>query len=245
MAMVVTFTDFGAKGPYTAQMEAAIYQVAPAVKVVHQLANAPRFNPFLSGFLLAACTHYYSKGTVFLSVVDPGVGTAQREPLVIEAGGCFFVGPGNGLFDVVINQQAKGGRCYKINWKPKNLSSSFHGRDLFAQLAAQLAEKGELPEGWLSPFQYQPTHNRSDVNQIVYIDDYGNAMTGRRANTIDVGSKVSVSGLQIRRAITFGSNEIEQGFWYENSMGLVEIAVNQGSAADRYRLSIGAEISFS
>jgi S-adenosylmethionine hydrolase len=86
---------------------------------------------------LAAYAAWFPAGTVFLCVVDPGVGS-ERPAIIVEADGRWYVGPGNGLFEI-LQRRAERTRCWEIDWKPERISASFHGRDLFAPVAATLA----------------------------------------------------------------------------------------------------------
>jgi S-adenosylmethionine hydrolase len=126
--------------------------------------------------------------------------------------------------------------------RPETLSASFHGRDLFAPVAGWLAS-GERPA-------HKPRASKigrhadwpDDLPEIVYIDRYGNALTGLRGNFLPKGARVAVSGQVLRRARTFSDVPPGEAFWYENSNGLVEIAVNVGRAADALRLVIGSPV---
>ena len=131
--MIVLVTDFGLAGPYTGQVKAVLTQAAPGVPVIDLFADAPAGNAKASAYLLAAYAAWFPAGTVFLSVVDPGVGS-ERAPVVVEADGRWYVGPGNGLFELV-RRRAAVSRCWEITWRPATLSNSFHGRDLFAPVA--------------------------------------------------------------------------------------------------------------
>ena len=93
--MIVVFTDFGLQGPYTGQMKAVLHQFAPAVPTIDLFADAPVGNPKASAYLLAAYAQWFAPGNVFLCVVDPGVG-GTRPPIIVEADGRWYVGPGNG-----------------------------------------------------------------------------------------------------------------------------------------------------
>ncbi|MHA1114521.1 MAG: SAM-dependent chlorinase/fluorinase, partial [Alphaproteobacteria bacterium] len=135
--MIALFTDFGAAGPYTGQVKAVLAQDAPGVPVIDLIADAPACDPRAGAYLLAALAPEFPPGTVFLCVVDPGVG-GPRAPLIVEADGRRFVGPDNGLFEIVT------ARHRRIDWRPARLSTSFHGRDLFAPVAARLA-RAEFP----------------------------------------------------------------------------------------------------
>src|SRR3954466_3930268 len=142
--MIVLLTDFGLHGPYTGQMKAGLYQTAPGVPVIDLFADAPVGNPKAAAYLLPAYAGWFPVGTIFLCVVDPGVGRA-RPAIVLEADGRWYVGPGNGLFEL-IQRRAGATRSWDIAWRPEHLSASFHGRDLFAPVAAMLA-RGDPPPG--------------------------------------------------------------------------------------------------
>src|SRR5690242_14160151 len=227
-AMIVLFTDFGPAGPYTGQMKAVLAREAPAIPVIDLFADAPSRNPQASAYLLAAYVTGFPPGTVFLCVVDPGVGGA-RAPVVVEADGRLFVGPENGVFELV-RRRASAVRIVEITWRPPHLSASFHGRDLFAPVAAMLA-RGAPPPGETRPPEFgRQLDWPDDLAEIVYIDHYGNAMTGLRAATLTSTTRLAVCDRVFERARTFSDLPPGTGFWYENSNGLAEIAVNQGWA---------------
>lgn len=241
--MIVLFTDFGVNGPYIGQMEAVIYGRHPQARVINLFANAPGFDPRASAYLLAAYVRDLPAGTVVLAVVDPGVGSAQRRPVVASVGVWQFVGPDNGLFDVLA-KHAGGGIKREIRWQPETLSASFHGRDLFAPLAAAL-DCGTVQSEWLGPERpFSLEAVASDLHEVVYIDDYGNAITGVRGALIAPNTRIVVNGNELARARTFADVTPGQGFWYENANGLIELAVNRGSAAQQFSLAVGVPIEF-
>lgn len=242
MSCIVLFTDFGPSGPYTGQMESALQQAAPNVPVINLLSNAPAADPRLSSYLLAALRHSFSVNSIFLAVVDPGVG-GERRAVVLHAGGQTFVGPDNGLLNTVA-VQAQDAQWSEITWRPEHCSMSFHGRDLFAPIAAKLAinEAADL----LQPFDRHDLNDwPHDLAEVIYFDHYGNAMTGLRYREVYAGKTLTVNGIAIKQAGTFGDVEEQQAFWYKNSSGLVEIAVNKGRAEQQLALELGAQIGFS
>ncbi|HTZ37483.1 MAG TPA: SAM-dependent chlorinase/fluorinase, partial [Stellaceae bacterium] len=135
--MIALFTDFGLAGPYTGQMLAVLHRLAPEVPAISLFADAPAARPKPAAYLLAAYGAWFPDGTVLLCVVDPGVGSARRA-VVVEADGRVYVGPDNGLFDIVMRRSPEA-RLSEIVWQPASLSTSFPGRDLFAPVAARLA----------------------------------------------------------------------------------------------------------
>src|SRR5690349_14155639 len=104
-AMIVLFTDFGLAGPYTGQVIAVLQREAPGVPAVSLFAGAPAGQPKQSAYLLAAYASWFPAESVLLCVVDPGVGGARRA-LIVEAEGRFYVGPDNGLFEIVMRRAA-------------------------------------------------------------------------------------------------------------------------------------------
>lgn len=240
--MILLFTDFGADGPYLAQMEAVLRRSAPGAEVLNLLSNAPSADPLRSSYLLAALCRYFPEGSVFLTIVDPGVG-GGRLPVVLEADRRCFVGPDNGLLNGVA-KQAGAARWRRIDWRPEALSASFHGRDLFAPIAARVAA-GD----WNWPGADCPGPDLSawpaDLAEIIYVDHYGNAITGIRDRSEWADLTLNVSGQNVLPAYTFSSVPEGEAFWYRNSMDLVEIAVNRGRAADVLGLKIGTPVSWS
>jgi S-adenosylmethionine hydrolase len=238
--MIVLFTDFGLHGPYTGQMKAVLNQTAPGVPVIDLFADAPVGNPKASAYLLAVYATWFPPGTVFLCVVDPGVGGA-RPAIILEADDRWYVGPGNGLFQLVQRRAAKA-RSWDIEWKPERLSASFHGRDLFAPVAAMLA-RGAPPPGLLGKeVAGHRTEWPDDLCEIVYVDYFGNAMTGLRAAILPRNARLATVGRVLERAVTFSDRPPGTAFWYENSNGLAEIAVNQGRADRDLGLAIGTPV---
>jgi S-adenosylmethionine hydrolase len=187
--MIALFTDFGLHGPYTGQMKAVLHQMAPGIPAVDLFADAPVGNPMASAYLLAVYAGWFPAGTVFLCVIDPGVGGARQR-----------------------------------------LSASFHGRDLFAPIAAMLA-RGEPPPGRpRTDDADRRAHWPDDLCEIVYVDHFGNAMTGLRAAMLPPNARLAAAGQLVERERTFSDRPPGVVFWYENSNGLAEIAVNQGRA---------------
>ncbi len=239
--MIFLFTDYGLEGPYIGQVETVLYQLAPQAKVINLIADAPRNNPKASAYLLASLIHQISVGSIIFSVVDPGVGSDEDKPTAIKIDGRWFVGADNGLFDIIA-KQATEILAWHITWKPEALSNSFHGRDLYAPVCAMLENKEQIPGdrvGWTDKHQWP-----NDLYKVIYIDHFGNCMTGIRAAYLDKQTILRINNQNILNAETFSDVTIGEAFWHENSNGLVEIAVNQRSARDALKLLIGSEIIY-
>ncbi|MGK0298416.1 MAG: S-adenosylmethionine hydrolase [Gammaproteobacteria bacterium] len=234
--MIAIFTDYGLQGPYLGHIYTVLDQYAPDVRIITLMADAPRFNPRASAYLLHAISRTYPINSIFFAVVDPGVGNNFEKPIIINADGRWFVGPNNGLFDLIARNNNKL-NSWNIDWKAENISKTFHGRDLYAPLCGMLANK-QAPPG--DEFNWvEKNHLPDDLYEIIYIDDFGNAMTGIRASQINSESCLMVSGHAFKNAYTFSDVKPGSGFWFENSYGLVEVAINRGSANKEMGLDIG------
>lgn len=235
--MIILFTDFGSSDIYAGQVKAVLAQSAPGVQLIDLLHDVPNFQIRAGAHLLTAMVGRFPKDSVFLAVVDPGVGSS-RQPAVMEADGQYFVGPDNGLLSVAA-ARASQRRFWRIDWRPENLSCSFHGRDLFAPIAAAIAS-GAFPKDKLTQIeQLDVKLGAEDIFEVIYIDHYGNVMTGLRADTLAYNAKLEVNGKVLQYARTFSAVPEGTAFWYENSVGLIEIAVSCGSAAEQFELAVG------
>jgi len=243
--MILLFTDFGFAGPYVGQVHAVLAREAPGERVIDLMHDAPAHDPRAAAYLLAALVPDMPGDAIWIAVVDPGVGT-ERPPVVLGADGRRFVGPGNGLFEIV-QRRASMAQQWRIDWRPARLSASFHGRDLFAPVAAMLA-RGEAPPGQPLPNGWRNAASRTgadwpdDLAEIVYCDRFGNAMTGLRADSIAPDAALVVSGHTLRRARVFAEAPRDEPFWYENSSALVEIALRDGNAAAVLGLKPGVPV---
>ena len=240
--MIALFTDFGVTGPYHGQIRAILHAQAPAVPVLDLFVDIPSYNIRAAAYLLQAYSAGLPVDTVFLCVIDPGVGTSARLPVVVRSGDHWFVGPDNGLFHRVASRA--GSRCWRITWQPEKLSNSFHGRDLFAPVAARLALGQEPPGSDYPDASCLDKDWSEDYAAIVYIDNFGNAITGIRGEAVDDRDTLSIGPHTIAYERTFGEALPGQPFWYRNANDLIEIAENQGHAANRLGLQINQPVTF-
>ncbi len=239
--MILTFTDFGTGSPYLAQMRAALYSSGACCEIIDLVADLEPYHVEAAAHLLASQVKWFPQEALFLGVVDPGVG-GERRPMALRADGRWFVGPDNGLFDVVAARAGQAQK-YRIVWQPAQLSASFHGRDLFAPIAAMITVD-RIEEGMLQEVPLQRSADQGgDLPTIIYLDHYGNAMTGLRACHLQTRDRIKISDQVLESARTFSDLPIGSPFWYCNSVGLVEIAVNQESAQEQFSLSVGAPIT--
>jgi S-adenosyl-L-methionine hydrolase (adenosine-forming) len=199
-------------------------------------ADAPVGTPEASSYLLAAYAGWFVAGTVFLCFVDPGVGGA-RPALILEADGRLVCRPRQWPVRV---GPAPCPRCAQLGHRLEARApiGRFHGRDLFAPVAGMLA-RGEPPPGRPREVdEDRRTDWPDDLCDIVYIDHYGNAMTGLRAAMLPPNARLAVWDRMVERARTFSDLPTGAAFWYENSNGLAEIAVNRGRADRDLGLSV-------
>ena len=221
-------------------MTAVLAALAADVPRVTLMADAPMFDPQSAGLLLSCLCDNLPPHTLVLAVVDPGVG-GDRRPVIIKNDRHLFVGPDNGLFIPIVDR-SETCQIETIAWRPHRLSDTFHGRDLFAPVAARLAN-GEEVEGDPLEFQEMVGYDLPvDASRIIYIDSYGNAMTGINAEDVGDDKVFSINGAALSHARTFSEVAVGQPFWYRNANGLVEFAVNRGSAARLLNLKPGMPV---
>ncbi len=234
---VVLFTDFGPTDLYVGQVELAIELVQPGLRVVHLLHEAPTYNILASAHLLDALIARLPRGQVVVAVVDPGVG-GPRRGCVLQAGGTCLIGPDNGLLSITA-QRYGAYQAWHLPPADAGHAATFHGRDVFGPAAAHIAAgRGDML-GLIPADELDVRLSHADLSQIVYVDHYGNAFTGLRARFVSPEAVIEVGGLALTRARCFSDCQPGEAFWYENSIGLVEIAIAQGHAASALGLAVG------
>ena len=247
--MIALFTDFGTKGPYTGQMKAALLSRAPNIPVIDLLSDAPAYDPRAASYLVAAYSmiEAFPPGTVFVCVVDPGVGS-ERDGLIIDADNRWYVGPDNGLFEIVMRRSERP-TVWKIGLPLDTASPTFHGRDVFAPVAAGLAMGQGAKDAGGGDLMRSDAVTRfpwpDDLSEIVYVDAYGNVVTGLRSIGVKHDSQLHIENSDDKtfsNARTFSDVSPGTAFWYENSSGLVELAINGNRAADVLGLRVGMRV---
>lgn len=238
--MILLFTDYGPGGIYVGQVKVALQRHAPGVPVVDLMHDAPAFSVQAGAHLLAALAASLPRGSVTLAVVDPGVG-GPRDAVAVAADGRWYVGPDNGLLSVVAARAAKS-EIFAIGWQPAKLSASFHGRDLFAPVAGMLAGGRRKSAKLRKKAQLAVAFGAEDLPEVIYVDHYGNLVSGLRAGAVSRARTFAVNGQRVFYARVFSQVSAGAAFWYENSLGLVEIAVNAGSAREKLGLTLGGRL---
>ena len=240
--MILLFTDFGSADVYVGQIKLALAIRAPDAYVIDLLHEVPNFDVHAGAHLLAALHERIPESSVTMAIVDPGVGSV-RQALVVMADGRWYVGPDNGLLSVMLSR-ARDYRIWNILWSPSEISNSFHGRDLFAPIAAMLDKNEWWADALIPATKLNVTLDSSDLRQVIYIDHYGNAMTGIPAAAANNSNDLRVGSHTLRYARVFSDVAEGESFWYPNSIGLVEIAMNCGHAAKTLMINVGDEVEW-
>ena len=240
--IVTLTTDFGGGSYYVGAMKGGILRIAPEAQLVDISHQIPPQDVLAAAFVLRHAACEFPPGTVHLAVVDPGVGT-RRRPLVVQSNGHLWVGPDNGLFSFVLDRADRQVRqIARPDLGLPNPSNTFHGRDLFAPLAAHLCRGLDLAA--VGPPLADPVRlaeaapcksaNRID-GHIVHIDGFGNLVSNIAAADIAPwGSGLCIRlGAHVLTALCRTYEDVEPGtpLALIGSAGLLEVAVNCGHAA--------------
>jgi S-adenosylmethionine hydrolase len=256
MSTLITLTtDFGSASPYVAVMKGVVLSLNPAARLL-DLSHAIRPQDVRhASYFLATAAPYFPAGTTHVCVVDPGVGSA-RVALYAEAGGQRFVGPDNGVLTGVFRKLG-GPTCVRRLANPRfwraKVSSTFHGRDIFAPVAAHLslgadpADLGpELPEPVELPPRTALTFGSRWQGEVQFIDDFGNLITNVPACKLKaLPVSVSVGGAalgRVRWVRTYADAPPGELVCLFSSDGYFEIAEVNGSAARRLGAGVGAQV---
>jgi len=250
--LITLLSDFGTSDPYVGVMKAAVHRLAPQATCVDLTHQIPPQNIGTASFWLAKSQTYFDAGTVHLAVVDPGVGT-RRRPVAFEWSGQYFVGPDNGIFTDLLTAGSAIPPTRVVELDRAKIPASrrgttFDGRDLFAPAAALLASGAPLtavgaevpPDSLLtSPTIFSPRHPK-----VRAIDHYGNLLTDAPAPE-NPEARVCLLGQRLIWCDTYESAPASTAVALRGSWGTVEIAVNQGSAAELLGAEIGTPIDVS
>lgn len=256
--IVTLLTDFGLEDHFVAVMKAVMIEINPELQFV-DITHMVRRHDIASGaFVLGQAYSYFPSGTINLAVVDPGVGTARRS-IVATAEGRFFVAPDNGLLTYVFNNEevVLTHEIASDHYLRKPISPTFHGRDIFAPVAAWLSR--DIPVQQFGPMVPNPvklkvpelTRVRDTLIQaaVLAVDHFGNLITNLKPQDIPayLGTAKKCKMLAGQREITafrkaYGEGLPGEVFVVPGSTGYLEIVVNNGSAAAELNLKAGALI---
>lgn len=238
MSPIVFFTDYGYNGPYVGLLHAVVRRELPQVPIIDLQHDLPPFRPRGAGLLLAAQQRWLPPGSIVVAVVDPGVGT-QRDGLIVRFQGHCLVAPDNGLIAPFLGEADA---VSVIDWKPQGLPATFHGRDWFVPVALRIANSEPVDSHPVAPADCVGFDLMQDLAEVVYVDHFGNLVTGLSGASVDRSMPILVGKHVLHYARTFADVARGTPFWYVNSLGLVELAVNQGDAAALLGLQVGDEV---
>ena len=250
MKPVISFlTDFGLEDAYVGEVKAVIFSICPDAQVVDITHSVRRFDVRMGAFLLASAAHYFSSGAVHLAVVDPGVG-GERRPIVVETRRALYVGPDNGL--LIPAAKAEGIlHVYELTNRSLmmgTISSTFHGRDIFAPVAAHLACGTPVKEGGGEVIDYvqlsfgKPRFVKGEATcEVVHIDQFGNVVSnipndavGRLGGHLLV--RVGRRRFPARLVKSYSELDGKELGMLLGSHGFLEIACSESSAARKLRV---------
>jgi hypothetical protein len=250
--VITLLTDFGAGSGYPAQMKGVLLRAAPRASVVDLSHEVPAFDVLAGALLLESCVPHFPVEAVHCAVVDPGVGTARRGVCVVDPTGRRLVGPDNGLFTPFLGP---GTRVFELSDPevvPAPASATFHGRDLFAPVAAWLASGGDparLGPAVADPIRLpwpEPVVGADQIQgEVLVADRFGNLITTVRDShlaSIDRVEQVEVDRTPARLVRTFGDGQPGELLALIGSSGRLEIAVREGSAARQLGVGRGARV---
>ncbi len=250
-SLVVLLTDFGLKDPYVGIVKGVILSRNPGAKIV-DLCHGVSPQDIRSGaFILSSAYRYFPLGTIFLAVVDPGVGS-RRRAIVAQAGGYLFVAPDNGILTGVL-QEDEGAICWEISDQSLFLhpvSTTFHARDIFAPAAAQLA-LGRRPEG-LGPVVSDPVkihwpkvrvEGGRITGEVIVVDRFGNLITNIHSKDLPPGPvRVEIMGEIVSLVHTYSDVGPRELLALVGSAGYLEISANMASAAELLKAGVSTPV---
>jgi S-adenosylmethionine hydrolase len=254
--VITLLTDFGSADHYAAAMKGVILEICPKVQLVDISHEIARYGIAEAGYTLAQAWRCFPAGTVHLVVVDPGVG-GPRRPILAAADGHRFVAPDNGILSRAL-AGAAGVRVREITasrYFRKPVSQTFHGRDIFAPVAAHLASGilpgrfGKVIEDWLRMNGTRPRRVTAKkwTGEVLKIDRFGNIVTNLDGETWERFVKgpfeVKVgNGAVSRLASSYGEGG-GAPFLIRGSAGYIEVSVNKGSAAELLGAKVGSIVN--
>jgi S-adenosyl-L-methionine hydrolase (adenosine-forming) len=244
MPIITLLTDFGTADGYVGEMKGVLLSTVPQATIVDITHDVPQHDVELGRLTLARYWKRFPRGTVHLAVVDPGVGS-QRAAIAVESDGRLLVGPDNGLLSPALLMPGYRAVALPV---PAHASATFHGRDVFAPAAAQLAIGSSIDSLGASiadvVIRRTPEPHRSAdgsiVGEVIAIDHFGNAITNLMSLR---GGSVIVAGRELPMRATYADVPEGEAAAVVGSTGLIEVVVREGRAADQLGLRRGSPVS--
>jgi S-adenosylmethionine hydrolase len=256
VSIITLLSDFGLKDPYVAEMKAVILSIHPQARIVDITHEVEKFNIRMGAFVLASATQYFPPGAIHVAVVDPGVGT-KRRPVIVETKRSYYVGPDNDLLMLAAQKEGVG-HVYHVNnpqYMLPRVSRTFHGRDIFAPVAAHLArgrspsEFGPEIQGYNFPEFAKPHVGASELlGEVLHIDDFGNIVSNISAEGLEkigiregcsLHVKLDSETLTLKLCSAYGEVPAKTPLAIIGSTDFLEISINQGSASRTFKAKIG------
>lgn len=240
---IITLTTDFRHDLYVGQIKGVILSVNQRVRIVDVRHNVTNYSISEAAFLISQISTFFPPGTIHLAIIDPGVGTSRR-CLAIQTPNYFFVGPDNGLFSLVLQKQ-RTKRIFEVDpTKFEKVSSTFHGRDIFAPLAAYIS-LGREPEEFGREVR-RMVQLRMKRNAIIYVDGFGNIITSITKN-FHPGEELIVQHKGRRRIVarfvkTFAEAKRDEFIVLRGSSGYLELDKNLSSAAQELKAGVGDPI---
>lgn len=249
--VVALLTDFGRSDSYVSIMKGVILGINKQAKLVdisHEIALGDVKN---AAYTLSTCVDWFPEGTIFLAVVDPGVGSS-RKAIAVRTEKHFFVGPDNGIFTLALRRE-KFVSAVEIDCailQTKTISHTFHGRDIFAPVAAYLSQGRSFDSlgsqiSQLVQLDIKPNHLEGELiyGSILHIDNFGNIITSiREEEGYNLASALYVGKGVFRLGSTYSDVALGQPVAYWGSSGYCEAALNGGSASKLLQAKVGDEV---
>jgi S-adenosylmethionine hydrolase len=252
--MITLTSDFGLKDPYVAEMKGVILTINPHATIVDITHGIEKFNIRMGAFMLASVAPYFPKGTIHMAVVDPGVGT-ERRAISVQTKYGFFVGPDNGLL-MLAAQKLGIEHTFELTnpqYMLPQVSSTFHGRDVFAPAATYLdmgvksSEFGpEINDATTNEFAKVEQRNGSFIGEVLHVDSFGNIITNINQKEVANAKtvKVKLPNISVKLAFrkTYAEAKSQEPIVLIGSHGFLEIAIEQDSASEKFRVKTGDKI---
>ncbi len=251
--IVTLTTDFGTKDSYVAAMKGVILRINPNINIIDLTHDISPQNILEANLFLYNSCPYFPQGTIHLVIIDPGVGT-DRDPIVVSAGNQIFVCPNNGVLTMLSRKlQIREMRIIQNkDFMLKDISSTFHGRDIFAPTAGYLASGkkldavGEKLEDIVIIKIPEPIiKNKEIIGEIIHIDKFGNLISNINSDLLVKleNYKISICNIKLDKIYdTYGEKNINETLTLIGSSGFLEISINQGNAFRELGIEIGEKI---
>ena len=248
---IALLTDFGSRDYYVGAMKGVIFSINPGAQIVDISHDIEPQNITSAAFVLSACYRDFPAGTIFVCVIDPGVGS-ERHAIASAFNGQLFVGPDNGIFSLVLAADSKTVLIENDHFFYKPVSNTFHGRDIFAPVAAHLSAGAALDD--LGPsiddrVTLQKLHSQRVSENVIegmvlHVDRFGNIVTNITADEAGPAFKLEIAGRSItERREFYAGAEPGQPFAITGSAGFIEVSIDGGPAASELGVKSGIPVT--